>query len=188
MRIGSRSEPEGRGSARLWAGKEQGMSDAASAIFILPIIAFLIFALVDLGVNFHYRSKVDRIVQETVRSISYDGSKYWARTTVVPDGYDETSFSWETWGFDQLEKLCGADGSRCDGSPTMKCTIADTVDVDGFVVAKYKNTEVSCEASFPYDPVSPLSKSPVTSLGFNGLLTSDIKSSSTGLTSVGYNG
>lgn len=181
------------GNCKKWFSDESGMSDAAAAIFILPTIAFLIFALIDTGINFRYRAKVDEITQLTVRSMSVDGAAYWVRTTRLPytpsgGTYNPASFKWEQWGYDNLQKLCN-DSGRCKSAPEMTCSITGEInDTEGRGIAPARNSLVTCSSVFPYKPVSPLSYNPYTSLGFSLFLNKPIESTTTGLTIRGKNG
>lgn len=172
-----------------WRRRESGFSEIYSTIIVLPIIAYAIFALIETGINLQYRAQVENITQLTTRSIALDGAQYWARTTAVPDGYSSGSFLWEDYGADQLAKLCGDTGNRCNGVPTMECEVENAFDGATFrQLAQFKGSEVTCFANFPYVPVSPLSRNPVTSLGLSGFFASPIRAEVTALTTVGGNG
>lgn len=172
-----------------WRRRESGFSEIYSTIIVLPIIAYAIFALIETGINLQYRAQVENITQSTTRSIALDGAQYWARTTAIPAGYTSSNFLWEDYGADQLAKLCGDTGGRCNGVPTMECEVQNAFDGATFrQLAQYKGSEVTCFASFPYVPVSPLSRNPVTSLGLSNFFNSPIRAEVTALTTVGGNG
>lgn len=189
-------------TVRGWRRSEMGMSDIVSAIFVLPFIAFLIFALVDTGVNLRYRTLVDNATQSVVRSISQDGGLYWSRTTQtqfitdpvtgVPYGVYDPTFRWDVYGTKILRNLCGAGAQRCTSinEAKMTCTVAGGTSGYGWgiQVAPGKGALVECRSVFPYLPVSPLSKNLVTSVGFNTLLTSPIQTSVRGITTTGLGG
>lgn len=199
------------GAFRRWRTGERGVSEIVSALFVLPVLAFLIFALIDTGVYMHYRSMVDITTQQTVRRIAQDGGFYWARTSAFPDGVTsagsaesssslEAAGGWPAVGKAELEKLCGApeerercaqfsDGAIAEGQPpTMECEVENGETFEGGVsVAKEVNTNVTCTATFYYNPVSPLSTNLATSLGFSTLLTKPIVIKIDGRTTVGSN-
>lgn len=181
---------------REWRRREHGMSEIASAIFVLPVMIFLIFALIETGINMHYRSMVDGVTQQTVRRIANDGALYWARTTTLPTGSGAASArGWETVGTQELQNLCGTAGSpgyRCDTTkpaPRMFCQVRSNggaINGPGAIqVARKVSDPVVCTATFNYKPVSPLSKSSVTSLGFDSLFNKTITITVKGNTVVG---
>ena len=102
-----------------WASAERGMSEVAGAIFVLPFMAFLIFALVETSVNMRYRILVENINQNTVQGISNDGALYWARTSQPPITEE---YNWQQQEAKQLSDLCvktpGTAGSLCKEQPT----------------------------------------------------------------------
>lgn len=183
------------GTIRRWMRREDGMSEITAAIFVLPFIAFLIFVLVDVGFNLRYRTLVDNITQNTTSALANDGAQYWARTTVLPTGpdgerYDPSTFTWEQYGTDRLQALCGTNRCTDPSKARMVCTVQGGIS-DGALardVAPTKNTPVECTSYFPYRPVSPLSNNDATSVGFKGFLTSPIESTVEALTTVGAQG
>lgn len=172
-----------------WACAEQGMSEVAGAIFVLPFLAFLIFALVEAGVNMRYRILVENALENTVQGVSNDGAVYWSRTSAPP--ITETN-TWVDTGNKHLADLCGASpgasGSHCKTTPTMTCTVANstTTGATAVQVAPTAGTPVTCEAEFDYKPISPLSNNPMTSVGFSVFFNKPIKVSAQGITAVGY--
>lgn len=173
-------------------------NEAVGLIFLFPFLAFIAFILIETGFNMHYRSLVDNITQDTVRSISQDGGLYWGRTTYpqynsAGDQY-ATGTTWTQVGEDRLLELCGAapgsNTSRCEKPPTMTCTVQDGQDFPpfGVGVAPAVNTPVSCTATFFYNPVSPLTQNPVTSVGFSNVLTAPFVITINGLTVTGLEG
>jgi prepilin-type N-terminal cleavage/methylation domain-containing protein len=175
-----------REKRRLWGNKEAGMSEIAAALFVVPFIAFLIFALIEAGFNMRMRTIVDNATSDTVRSIAQDGGLYWARTS--PLGVVTPDRTWETIGQEDLAKICETSG-RCDPNtpPTMTCTVDDSVSIDGYAVqvARTAGATVSCVATLTYNPVSPLSSNEVTSVGFSKFFESKISSTVIGRTVVG---
>lgn len=179
-----------RNTVRSWRRAETGMSEIAGAIVILPLMAFLIFALIETGINLHYRTLVDNATQTTVREISQDGALYWARTSVFPPPYDEgviPANGWQTIGEERLAELCGTNSERCTQAPTMDCSVQGGNDSPGYAIqlAPTVNTPVTCTATFYYNPVSPLSNNPATSVGFSLFLTRPMTITIQGNTTVG---
>jgi hypothetical protein len=187
-----------------WRSAEAGVSEVAGAIFVLPLIAFILFALVEAGVYFHYRTSVDNIVDQAAKGFANDGGDRFMRTlrvsasgsTVVtptkPNGgaYSVAEFTWSKWGSDSLQQLCGTPGDsyRCQGGqpPRVVCETPNPISGSGSVnVARQPYAEVKCTATFPYEPVSPLSKNPLTSLGLSGLFTRPITMTAITLTKTG---
>lgn len=139
-----------------WFHREDGVSEAATAIFVLPIIAFMIFSLLEAGMYLSSRSQFDQIVQSTVRNVALDGG--WNNTRSKSITSD-----WVTRANQQLDAACnggplGPARIRCSGPAVISCTPdhADTLD-----------QIVSCTGTFKYKPVSPLSTNAFTSLGFS---------------------
>ena len=178
---------------REWASDEKGMSEVAGAIFVLPFVAFLIFALVECGVNMRYRILVENINQSTVQGISNDGALYWTRTSRPPITQDNT---WEADEQRRLQELCGSAaidgaGSHCTQPPTADCVVADGAAVDyppSIQVAREAGDNVRCTATFYYKTVSPLSNTPFTSVGFSYFFHKPIVQTAYGKTVVGFSG
>lgn len=197
---------------RAWGDAEEGLSEVTGAIFVLPILGFTIFALIETGVYMRYRIQVEKVLQETAMNIGQDGGAFWNLTS--PPGLS-TNRTWVDVGNVKLQNLCDANGSsgnagnRCKNGetpPKITCWIGavgqsptslakqgrnDTsvfTSPDGSMkqVAKTRGQTVYCTASFPYEPVSPLSKNPWTSLGLSTLFDKNITLGASSQTVVGF--
>ncbi len=208
---------------RSWRDAEDGLSEITGAIFVLPILGFTIFALVETGVYMRYRIQVESILQDTAMSIAQDGGVFWSRTSPAGMGENKT---WVTIGTQKLQALCDANsssgnaGNRCktdERAPVMQCWVGDVPGTrggagaggglttpaalasakrDGITVtnapptmvqvAAGRGAPVYCTTSFPYEPVSPLSKNYATSLGLSSLFNNNITLGASAQTVVGY--
>lgn len=193
------------GRVRAWGDAEEGLSEVTGAIFVLPILGFTIFALVETGVYMRYRIQVEKVLQETAMGIGQDGGFFWYVTS--PPNMSEEN-TWINVGEERLKALCNPSGSssnagdRCkEGKPRkITCFIGsvgqspatvtkniDTVTQPGMdTVAKNRGQTVKCSTSFPYKPVSPLSTNYATSMGLSGLFNNNINLSASSQTVVGY--
>jgi hypothetical protein len=160
------------GKIRNWLFNERGVSEAATAIFILPIITSMLFVLVEAGFNMRSRAVEDSIVQDIVRGISLDGGVSNPRTNTL--GHD-----WQTEGLNRLKAACTSGAIRCNGTPTIACNPG---------VAANVGDPVSCTAQINYKVISPLSVNPLFSLGFQGVFTSPMKTTITSVSATGTNG
>lgn len=140
---------------RTWLRDEAGVSEGISAIIVLPLIAFMLFALVESGIYLISRAQFDNIVQSVTRNVMLEGGYFNERGTALPDGKD-----WNTLGTAALQQACDSGQLRCIGAPTFSCNTQ---------VAPTLLTKIECTATMKYKPVSSLSKSKYTSLGFSGL-------------------
>lgn len=169
-----------------WRAEEKGASEAAAFIILFPFLALMVFALIEVGVNFAFRGQVDNIVQNVTRGVVQDGGVYWERTSggaaaVYANG-------WEGWGNAQLQQLCNT-SNRCNNMPTVTCSVPGNITANPgmYKVAPTASTQVTCSTNVAYRTVTPLGSNPVMSLGFNALLTKDISISASGTTTVGAN-
>lgn len=165
-------------SVRTWRHAERGMSEVAAAIVVIPLMIALIFTLLEVGINLHFRSRVDAIVADTLRGVSHDGANYDVRTYTGPRAYGSADQGWQAWGQDQLRALCG--DSRCGTRPrpTLSCTPVD--------LQQYAGEEAQCTARFTYKPITGgLLNNPVMNLGFGGLWGDEIQISMRTVTTVG---
>jgi len=146
-----------------WRRGEAGISEAATAIFVLPLLALLIFMLIETGMNIRYRLLVDNIVQTAVRGVALDGGDCNPRV-----GCRSGSQRWSSIATTQLRQLCNDSGrSRTPcGSVSVTCRP---------VTAPQVGTPVWCETTFDYRPITGMASNPVTSLGFSALLNAPIK-------------
>ena len=195
----------GKHHVQRWRSAEAGFSEVTSAIFILPVIVFVLFALVEAGIYFNYRTTVNNTVEQAAAGFADDGGDRFLRTLRVnyntnevttprkPGGgaYQINDFTWSTWGTDALEQLCGAgDQNRCkDGEePVVTCSVDGAVQPTGSIkVAPQAYSTVTCNATFPYKPVSPLSRNPVTSVGLSALFDRPIELTAVTLSKTGEN-
>lgn len=133
---------------------ESGLSEAATAIIVLPILLVTLFVMLDVGFNMRSRAMLDILVQDTVRGVALDGGDLNPRT-------NSTGAAWSDRGFQLLQDACANGTIRCAGAPdiTFNCTPT---------VAAQVGDIVSCTASFTYDVISPLSTGDL-GLGLQGL-------------------
>lgn len=171
-----------------WWQAEKGASEAAAFIILFPFLAFLIFALIETGVNFAFRGQVDNVVQNVTRGVTQDGGVYWERTTSSGSAgryLGAPGWGWEGWGLDQLNELCSSTG-RCASPPTLSCTVAGGVTGGGYYkLATAAASNVTCTATVNYRTVTSLGSNPATSLGFSTALTRPITVTVRGVTTVG---
>ena len=144
-----------------WRRNEKGVSEAATAMFVLPLLALLIFSLIETGFNLRYRMMVDSQVQDAVRATALDGGNCNPRTSGCTNasvqGHAAKALA-------NLKVLCNGT-ARCTQPPTMVCTPP---------VAANAGDPVSCTATFYYRPTTGLATNPATSLGFSLLFTKPI--------------
>lgn len=124
---------------------EEGLSEAATAIIVLPILLVTLFVMLDVGFNMRSRAMLDIIVQDTVRGVALDGGNMNPRT-------NSNGVSWSERGYQLLAEACTNGTIRCEGgtsnisfncTPTMASQVGDVV---------------SCRGEFTYDVISPLSQ------------------------------
>lgn len=167
-------------SIRKWLASENGVSEAATVIFVLPVIVALVFVMLEAGFNMRSRTIVDNITQDIVRNVALDGGDMNPRTNVQGK-------SWSQIGLERLNSACSQNVLRCSGTPTFSCTPA---------VAANIGDVVSCTATVSYATVSPLSTSTgkfdpiglVMSLGFAPMFTAPISSTAQAVAATGLNG
>lgn len=134
---------------------ERGLSEAATAIIVLPIILGALFVMLDVGFYMRTRSMLDTIVQDTVRGVALDGGYNNPRTIVIAED------SWIIKGENSLRRACDSGSLRCDQSMPIDLTCAPNV-------ARNVGETVWCEATISYRVISPLSEGPL-GLGLQGL-------------------
>lgn len=164
--------------ARAWANKERGASEVAAAIFVIPLMIALIFTLIEVGFNLHYRTQVDNVAQDAVRGVSHDGAVYDPRTYTGPRGerYEQDGAGWQTWGQERLTQLCGS--ARCKQPPTITCSPS--------TLQTYAGETATCRVRFWYSPITGrLLDNPIMNLGFGGLWSDPIEVEVTTVTTVG---
>ena len=133
---------------------EKGLSEAATAIIVLPIILGALFVMLDVGFYMRTRSMLDTIVQDTVRGVALDGGTNNPRTKVIAG-------TWVEKGRVALNNACQSGSLRCDNAMPINFTCAP-------VVANRVGETVWCEATISYNVISPLSEGPL-GLGLQGL-------------------
>jgi Flp pilus assembly protein TadG len=166
---------------RAWLRREEGVSEAATAIFILPLIAALIFLIVDTGFDIRTRTVIDGIVQDTTRSVALDGGYKNARSTSLDPSYSQ---GWQTIGTNRLIQACQS-GSIQTAQNCLSLSVVCTPQIAANV-----GDNVSCSLGTPitYKTLSPMSTNPLFSFGMSGLFTTPINSTSTSVAAVGSNG
>lgn len=164
---------------RGWLKRESGVSEAATAIWVLPIIAALIFLLVEAGFNMRTRTALDNIVQDTVRSAALEGGYNNPRSSSLSSAY--SAGGWAQLGTERLRASC-ADGNirttmSC-GSLSVACDKA-VVNNTGDSITCWLNPPVT------YKTVSTLSTNPAFSFGMAGLFDTPISVSITSKSAIG---
>jgi hypothetical protein len=150
-----------------WRRGEAGFGEVATTIVVLPFMASLIFLLLEVGFNIHYRSGVDSIVQNTVRGIALEGGDSNLRT------HASGASPWTVQAGNTLATLCGGTiGSN--SYPNGRCKRIPTINCPGTQGSVPTGTEFSCTATFYYAPISPMSTNPLWSMGMSGLFTKPI--------------
>ncbi len=172
---------------RSWLIREEGVSEAATAIFVLPIIVALIFLLVETGFNIRTRTIIDNTLQDTTRSVAHDGGYNNPRSTTLPASYTAgvgSQTGWAKVGSMRLQADCTAGLIRsvnaCN-TLTVTCTPA---------IAATAGSTVSCSLGSPitYKTLSPLSTNPLFSFGFGPLFTTPISETITSVAALGASG
>jgi Flp pilus assembly protein TadG len=174
---------------RDFARREEGLSEAATAIFVLPIIVGLLFLLVETGFNIRTRSSIDALLQDTVRSAALDGGYNNVRATTLPQTYTRMAnpnSGWSAVGTERLRAACNNGTIRSVGGNCNNVRVTCTP-----AVAPTPGVEVSCSLSgngISYLTVSPLSTNPLFSFGFAGLFTTPIDPTFVARAAIGQNG
>lgn len=141
---------------------EGGFSEAATAIFVLPLLALLIFMLIETGWNIRYRLLLDNIVSGATRGVALDGANCNPKA-----GCKNASQSWSSKITTQIDTLCGTGSTaRCKIVTPSRCTPQS-------LATKVGDT-VKCTVTVSYTPLTAMASNPVSSLGFSTLLTADI--------------
>lgn len=153
--------------------EEKGLSEAATAIIVLPIILGALFVMLDVGFYMRTRSMLDTIVQDTVRGVALDGGVNNPRTNVIGG-------SWQVKGQNSLNNACASGSLRCDTGMPARMTCAPTV-------AQNVGDQVWCEATISYRVISPLSEGPL-GLGLQDLYSEPITVRVEASASVGVRG
>lgn len=151
---------------------EKGLSEATTAIFVLPIILGALFVMLDVGFYMRSRSMLDTVVQDTVRGVALDGGNSNPRTNIIGE-------PWSTKGLRNLQNACENGTIRCEPAAPITLTCGPNQ-------ANNVGAEVWCEATITYNVISPLSEGPL-GLGLQGLYDDPITvrvvaSAATGLT------
>jgi Flp pilus assembly protein TadG len=155
--------------------EEKGLSEAATAIIVLPIILGALFVMLDVGFYMRTRSLLDTVVQDTVRGVALDGGVNNPRTNSLGPGV-----SWQTKGQASLNRACTSGSLRCDPSMPIRLTCAPTV-------AQRVGDTVWCQATVSYRVISPLSEGPL-GLGLQNLYSAPITVRVEASASVGVRG
>lgn len=172
---------------RAWLYREDGMSEATTAIFVLPILAALIFLLIETGFNIRTRTMTDNILQDTTRSAALDGGYNNPRSTLLPSTYTNmtgTNSGWAAVGTERLQSACKSGLIRSQaacGSLKIVCNTA---------IANFAGDTITCSLATPltYKIVSPLSTSALFSFGFGPMFTTPISASISAASAIGRNG
>ena len=173
---------------RSWLRRDDGLSEAASFIFVFPIMAALIFLLLEVGVNVQTRTAVDNIVQDTTRSAALDGGYNNPHSSLLPAAYTAlpgTNSGWARVGSDRLIAACNSHQIRS----TVPC--ANLRITCNTAIAVHAGDTITCAVAgggFRYQTVSGLSTNPVFGFGLQGLFTTPIDSSASAAAAIGQFG
>ena len=167
---------------RRWLRAEAGLSEAATAIIVLPLIAALMFLLVETGFNIKTRTTIDSVLQDTTRGAALEGGNHNARSSSLPTSMYPNG--WSSYGTQRLRAACAAGAIRLQGncnSIGITCSPGATTRVGDVV---------TCSLTVPvtYKTLSPLSTNPAFSFGMSGLFTTPIKSTLSSRSAVGLAG
>jgi Flp pilus assembly protein TadG len=151
---------------------EKGLSEATTAIFVLPIILGALFVMLDVGFYMRSRSMLDTVVQDVVRGVALDGGNNNPRTNIIGE-------PWSQKGLRNLQNACTNGTIRCEAAAPITLTCGPNQ-------ANNVGAEVWCEATITYNVISPLSEGPL-GMGLQGLYSEPITvrvvaSATTGLT------
>jgi hypothetical protein len=160
---------------RRWLKGEGGLSEAATAIFVLPFIVTTVFLLVETGFNMRSRTVLDYIVTDTVRGVALDGGNLNPRTNSI-------GMAWSAKGLIAMRDACTTGAMRCASTPS----VSDLTCTPQQVLAMTEM--VSCSGRITYKIVSPLSSSPIWTWGMNGLFTAPISVKISSLPATSLNG
>jgi hypothetical protein len=188
--------------------KEGGFSELATVIFILPILVYMIFTLLEVGFEVRYRMAVDTITREAVRGAALDGgnlpvasknslqlqgNKYFplsnkgtGSTYYYDTGQGQVPInSYDGLGSARLDILCGlvvngsnAGSDRCDASKGPPIMTCSPIK------AAYIGDLITCTATFNYKPITSFASNPVASFGLSGFLTHPITVTETAAATV----
>jgi Flp pilus assembly protein TadG len=175
---------------QVWRRKESGLAEAATVIFVLPIIFALLFLTLEVGLYMSTRTQLDNIVQDTTRSAATDGGYANSRATSLnltayPNG-------WATVGTLRLRKACTDLNVRSKNACSTLAVVCE--DASGNQTAAralpFAGDTIRCRlgAPFAYRVASPLSTTPVFSFGMSKLFTSTITVTAESRTALGRNG
>lgn len=146
---------------------ESGSSEVITTLFMVPILLWLIFSLIDVSLYFQARTSVQNVARDAARQSSIWGGN---QSSLRP--FDESvSQNARNALFDEETDTCipGA----CSEVPTVNCTPN---------VTSYAGDTVSCTISYTYRPV--YSGNPFT--GFGSLLNSPIVITETSRAETGF--
>jgi hypothetical protein len=149
------------------------MSEAATAIIVLPIILGSLFVMLDVGFYMRSQAMLDIIVQDTLRGVALDGGNDNPRTNVIGE-------PWSEKGQGRLNDACDSGTLRCDINAPITLTCGPNQ--SGQVGA-----DVWCEAQVTYKVISPLSEGPL-GLGLQNLYTDPITVRVVGSAATGLGG
>lgn len=152
---------------------ERGLSEAATAIIVLPIILGALFVMLDVGFYMRSKAMLDIVVQDTLRGVALDGGNNNPRTNIIGE-------PWSTKGLRNLNEACDSGTLRCDPAApiVLTCTPNQSLRV---------GDNVSCEATVSYRVISPLSEGPL-GLGLQNLYTAPITVRIVGSAATGIGG
>lgn len=128
---------------------ERGVESVA-IIFVIPMLAVLIFGLVDIGFMFNNRMLYANALRDGVRSAAADGGLLNPRTTDTP------GISWTT----KIRNSVYAGGTckfgKCTSAPTITCreTTSAGVAVADPNVADRAGNLLTCDMRVPYKPIN----------------------------------
>jgi hypothetical protein len=153
--------------------EEKGLSEAATAIFILPVILGSLFVMLDVGFYMRSKAMLDVVVQDTVRGVALDGGNNNTRTNIIGE-------PWAQKGLRNLNNACESGTLRCDPAAPITLTCGPNQ-------AANVGAEVWCEGTVTYRVISPLSEGPL-GLGLQGLYEAPITVRVVASAATGLNG
>jgi hypothetical protein len=152
---------------------ERGLSEAATAIIVLPVILGSLFVMLDVGFYMRSTSMLDIIAQTTLRGVALDGGNNNPRTNIIGE-------PWSVKGQRNLNDACDSGTLRCDPSAPITITCGPTQSTQ-------VGEDVWCEATVTYKVISPLSEGPL-GLGLQGLYSDPITVRVVGSAATGIGG
>ena len=131
--------------------------EAASLIFVVPLLVVFILGLLDYGLMIQTRLGVTSVVRNAARAAAYDGGNYNPRLNRTGAGRDTLA------NRDLVSSsVCTLGHCLAGQLPRIVCAPA---------IVRSAGDPVSCTVTYPYKPINgPLLDSPIFGLGIGSLL------------------